>query len=294
MSDIKTAIKRYDRPILVTGATGKQGGAVAAALLRRGYNVRALTRHPEGERAVALAKLGAEVVEADLEVRSSLDRVLKDVGAVFSVQDFIETGVESEKRQGLNLVEAVTAAHPEHIIYSAASTVDRNTGVPHLESKWTIEQQIRKLEIPWTIFRPTAFMENWFWEEETLRNEGVMYHPGRPDMVYRQVSVQDIAAMVVIAFEQPDIWRGNIASLCGDAMTPPEMAETFARVLQKPIRYQQVDWSTSKNNYGNDLTEMYRYFDEFGMDGDPRQLRYWHPNALSFEQFLHLTGWAGD
>ena len=174
MSNSSNAPKLYDRPIAVAGATGKQGGAVAARLLARGHRVRALTRSPDKPAAAALAEAGAELVQADLEDRHSLDDALDGVAAVFSVQDFLEAGVDAEVRQGLNLTAAAAAANVDHIVYSGASTMDRHTGVPHLDSKWRIEREVRSLDVPWTVFRPAAFMENWAWERETILNEGMM------------------------------------------------------------------------------------------------------------------------
>ena len=291
MIDTTTTHTTYDAPIVVAGATGKQGGAVAARLIERGHKVRALTRNPQKPNAKALALAGAEVVEADLEDRSSLDRALAGAAAVFSVQDFLEAGIEAEVRQGLNLTEAAAAARVEHVVYSGASTMDRNTGVPHLDSKWQIEQKVRSLDIPWTVFRPAAFMENWAWEQATILAEGVVALPGRPDMTYRQVSVRDIAAMTVQALEQPEVWAGQIVALAGDALTPVEVAEVFSRVLGRELRYRQIDWDTCRETQGEELTLMFRYFDEFGMDGDPNMLRHWHPGALSFEAFLRTEGW---
>ena len=286
------APKIYDRPVVVSGATGKQGGAVAARLLERGHRVRALTRNPAKDSAQALSAAGAEVVQADLEDRASLDRALEGAAALFSVQDFLEAGVDAEQRQGFNLTDAAAVSSLEHIVYSGASTMDRNTGVPHLDSKWEVEKRVRAMDKAWTVFRPAAFMENWAWDRETIQAEGVMNLPGRPDMVYRQVSVKDIAAMAVIAFEQPSLWIGNIAPLAGDALTPPEMAATFSRVTERNVKYAQLDWDMCMSTQGEELTLMYRYFDEFGMDGAPEQLRHWHPGALTFEAFLRQDGWS--
>ena len=284
--------KTYTRPIAVSGATGKQGGAVVARLLARGHKVRALTRNPDKPSAQSLAEAGADVVRADLEDASTLEGALDGAGALFSVQDFLEAGVDAERRQGLNLTAAAAASDIEHIVYSGASTMDRNTGVPHLDSKWEVESVVRAQSKPWTVFRPAAFMENWAWDKDAILNDGVMNLPGRPDMIYRQVSVQDIAAMAVIAFENPDFWVGNITSLAGDAMTPPEMAATFSKVIGRDVAYNQVDWPTCLETQGEELTAMYRYFDEYGMDGEPAQLRFWHPEALAFEAFLRQDGWA--
>ena len=282
----------HDRPIAVAGATGKQGGAVAHRLLTRGHKVRALTRNPDKPASRALVAKGAEVVRADLEDRASLDEALSGAAALFSVQDFLEAGVEAELRQGLNLTEAAAASTIEHIVYSGASTMDRNTGVPHLESKWRIETSVRTLAKAWTVFRPAAFMDNWEWDRETILETGIVRYPIRPDTVYRQVAVADIAAMVVTAFEQPATWSGQIMSLAGDIATMEEITATLARVVGRELRYEQMSWERCVADQGEDLMQMYRYFDRFGMDGAPDYLHRWHAEAMTFEAYLRGAGWA--
>ena len=113
------------RLVLVTGATGQQGGAVARNLLERGFGVRALTRDPEKPEAKVLAERSAEIVRGDLEDRSSLDRALEGVYGVFSVQNFWEAGYEREIEQGKRLVDAAKAADVEHYVYSSVGSAHR-------------------------------------------------------------------------------------------------------------------------------------------------------------------------
>ena len=281
----------HDRPVAVAGATGKQGGAVAHRLLDRGHKVRALTRNPSKPAARALADKGAELVQADLEDRSTLDRALDGAGALFSVQDFLEAGVDAELRQGVALTEAAAASGIGHIVYSGASTMDRNTGVPHLDSKWRIETRVRALDKPWTIFRPAAFMDNWEWDRAAILDTGVVRYPIRPDTPYRQVAVADIAAMAVTAFEHPETWTGQIMPLAGDVSTMAEITATLSRVIGRALRFEQMTWAQCVEAQGEDLMLMYRYFDTFGMDGVPVFLRRWHPGAMDFETYLRHTGW---
>src|SRR5215216_6735704 len=125
------------RLILVSGATGQQGGAVARSLLGRGIGVRALTRDPEKPEAKELGDLWAEVASGDLEDRSSIERVLDGVHGVFSVQQSWETGVQGEVRQGVLLADAAKAAGVDHhYVYSSGGSAHRETGIPHFESKW--------------------------------------------------------------------------------------------------------------------------------------------------------------
>ncbi len=284
--------KIYDRPIAVAGATGKQGGAVAHRLLAHGHKVRALTRNPDKPAAQALAGKGAEVVRADLEDRSSLDRGLAGAGALFSVQDFLEAGVEAELRQGVNLTQAAAASGIEHLVYTGASTMDRNTGVPHLESKWRVETRVRALDKPWTVFRPAAFMDNWEWDRETILESGVVRYPIRPDTLYRQVAVADIAAMVVTAFEHPGIWAGQVMPLAADVSSMAEITAALSRVTGHALRYEQMSWDQCVAEQGEELMLMYRYFDSFGMDGAPAYMRRFNPDAMTFEAYLRTAGWG--
>ncbi len=283
--------KIYTRPVVVAGATGSQGGAVARRLLKRGHAVRALTRSPDKPAAIALKRSGAEIVEADLTDRTALEGALAGAGAVFSVQDFLEAGVEVEVTMGFNLADAAAAAGVDHIVYNGACTQDRSTGVPHLDSKWRVEQRVRSLDIPWTVLRPAAFMDNWAWDREEIEREGFITLPLAPTTVYRQVAVADIAAMAVVALEHPDVWTGRIVPLAGEVSTPMEIAETFSRVIGRPVRYVRMSWDACLRTQGEDLTAMYRYFDQFGQDGDPHFLKRWYPDALSLEDFLRADGW---
>lgn len=149
------------RVVLVTGATGKQGGAAARHLLAAGFGVRALTRDPEGPKARALADGGAEVVGGDLDAPDSLGRALEGVYGVFSVQNPFEHGTGGEVRQGIALADAAMATGVKHFVYSSVASAHRRTGIPHFDSKFEVEEHLRRTGLAHTILRPTYFMENW-------------------------------------------------------------------------------------------------------------------------------------
>lgn len=280
------------RPILVTGATGRQGGAVARRLLRQGHQVRALTRDPAKHAAKSLAAAGAEVVAGDMDDRNSLDAALADARAVFSVQNFWEAGYEAEVRQGLNLTDAAVAAGVEHLVYSGVASADRNTGIPHFESKWEVEQHVRSSGVPWTVLRPAAFMDDWELEREAIFRDGVIALPLEPKALYRQVAVEDIAAFAVMALEGPKTWIGRVTAIAGDDPTPVEVADTFSRVTGRPVRYERMSWDDCRQQMGEELTVMFRYFNDVGMDADPYTLRRWHAELLTLEQYLRAHGWG--
>src|SRR6516164_5438827 len=131
-----------DRTILITGVTGNQGGAVAQALQGAGFHLRGLTRKPDSQRATALARQGIEVVKGDLDDEATLRRALAGAWGVFGVQNAGEAGVE-------------------HYVYTSVGSANKQTGIPHFDNKWRIEETVRGLRFPsHVILRPVFFMEN--------------------------------------------------------------------------------------------------------------------------------------
>src|SRR5436305_2172481 len=153
-----------EKTILVFGATGQQGGAVASHLLKDGWKVRALVRNLGSEKAQALGQQGIELVQGDLNQPSSLQEAMKGVYGVFSVQTFMaDGGTLAETRQGKAVADAAQEAGVRHLVYSSVGGAERKTGVAHFESKWQIEEHIRTLGLPATILRPVFFMSNLLW-----------------------------------------------------------------------------------------------------------------------------------
>ena len=137
-----------DRTILITGVTGQQGGAVAQALQGAGFHLRGLTRKPESERAVALARQGVDIVKGDLDDEATLRRALAGAWGVFGVQNAGEAGPEREEAQGNRLATLAREAGVEHYVYTSVGSAHKRTGVPHFDSKGRIEETVRGLRFP--------------------------------------------------------------------------------------------------------------------------------------------------
>src|SRR5512140_3396150 len=114
--------------ILVTGATGKQGGAVARHLLKNGYKVVVMTRKPQEERAEMFKALGAEVIQGDYEAPKSCEPALEGIWGVYAVQNTWEAGVEREEEQGKRLARLAREAGVQHYVYTSVGSADRHTG----------------------------------------------------------------------------------------------------------------------------------------------------------------------
>src|SRR5437879_13867715 len=124
--------------VLVTGATGRHGGAVIRHMLPKGWKLRALTRNPRSYAAQELARQGVEVVEGDLEDPPSLARASRGVCGIYSVEGFWTVGARREVQQGKNLAEVARKAGLRQFVYSSVGGADSSTGVTHCGSKWEI------------------------------------------------------------------------------------------------------------------------------------------------------------
>ena len=280
------------RLVLVTGATGQQGGAALRHLRERGFPVRALTRDAHADKAQALAAAGVEVVQGDLDDRASLDRALDGAYGVFSVQTPAGEGVEGEARQGLALADAATAAGIRHVVYSSVGGADRRTGIPHFESKFSVEERIRALDLPHTILRPVFFMENFGWSRDAILG-GTLAQPLDPAKPLQMVAVDDIGAFAALAFAQPEQWLGRAVELAGDELIMPRAAEVFGRVIGRPVRYERIPMDQVRQTMGEENATMFTWFNDAGYKADIPALRAEYPPLATLEQWLRRGGWAG-
>ena len=281
-----------DKVIAVTGATGQQGGAVARKLLAEGWKVRALTRDDEKPAAQELASLGAEIFAGDMEDRTKLDSAFEGAYGVFSVQNFWlpNVGFEGEIRQGKNVADAVKAAGVQHLVYSSVGAAHRGMGQKHFESKWMIEQHIHALDIPYTILRPAAFFENFNWERAAILNGTFNALGLRPEKERQLIAVEDIAVFVALAFANPDQYLGKTIELAGDALTESQIADTFAKVIGRPVKLTTPTGGSGRRS-DEEMKAMFTFFKGKGYDADIPALRRLHPELLTLEQWLRRNGW---
>jgi uncharacterized protein YbjT (DUF2867 family) len=274
-----------DRLILVTGATGKQGGTVLRHLRAKGFPVRALTRDPSQPSARALLDEGAEVTGGNMDDIDSLRRAMEGVWGVFSVQPY-QAGPEAETREGIALADAAQRSRVNYFVYSSVGGADRNTGIPHFDSKYKIEEHVRTTGIPYTIFRPVFFMENWLAMKDSLR-QGVISLPLRPERKLSMIAVDDIGAFVALAFERTGHWRERAFELAGDDLTMNEVARRFGQKLGREVKYQQMPWDDCERRFGHNLTVMYRWLDEYGYNTDVAAVRAEYGGLTSFSKWLN-------
>jgi uncharacterized protein YbjT (DUF2867 family) len=278
--------------VLVAGATGKQGGAVARQLIARGHQVRAFTRDLDKPAAKAIAQLGVELARGNLEDRPSIDRALQGMDALFSVGTPFEEGTQAEARHGILAADAAIDAGVQ-LVYSSVANADQQTGIPHFESKLVVEKHIRSRGSDATIIAPAYFMENVDFIRQQLR-DGVYPSPLSPGRALAQVAVSDIGAVAVAVLEDRARHAGKRYDLAGDELTGAESVEILSRVTGRPISYLQLPMDAVRARMGDDGAAMYQWFESPGYTVDRPALRATFPGTpwLTFEAWAEAQDWT--
>jgi uncharacterized protein YbjT (DUF2867 family) len=254
--------------ILVTGATGNQGGAIAHQLLADGYQVRALTRNLQGDKAQALAARGAQLVQGDLDDPQSLKRALDGAWGAYAVQSNQE-GVAREEEQGKRFAEIAREINIGHFVYSSVGSADRGTGIPHFENKWRVEGTIRSLGFPsYTILRPVFFMENFLapWLKPGIM-EGKLRLPLAPETALQLIALEDIGKFGSLAFKEHGRMNGVEVDIAGDRCTMPEVADIISRAMDRKVAFESTSIEQMRQ-MSEDLAIMFEWFNRVGYDVD--------------------------
>lgn len=255
--------------IVVTGATGHQGGATARELLAKGHKVRAMTRKPDSPAATELAKLGAQVVTGDLDDAASLERALAGAWGAYAVQNTWEAGVEREEQQGLRFADVARKAGIQHYVYASVASAHRRTGIPHFENKWGVEERVRSLGFPsYTIVRPVFFMEN-FLSPSFLPaiQQGQLPIALDPKTVLQMIAVSDIGKYGAWAFENHTALNGRGIDIAGDQLAMPQTAEIIGRAAKRKVNFVQLPIAEVRK-FSEDFALMLEWFDRVGYDAD--------------------------
>jgi uncharacterized protein YbjT (DUF2867 family) len=255
-----------ERIILISGATGQQGGATARALAGKGFKLRALTRNPDSDAAKALAAAtGAELVKGELDDEASLKTALAGAWGAYGVQNTWTAGVEGEEAQGHRFARAARAAGVQHYVYASVASADRHTGIPHFDNKSRVEDTVRGLGFPsYAIIRPVFFMENlpspWFLNGDKLVSAL------DPKTVLQMIAVADIGQYGALAFTD-ERFKNLELDIAGDAATMPQTAEILSGALGRKIEYVRIPMSEVRKN-SEDFALMLEWFEAVGYDAD--------------------------
>jgi uncharacterized protein YbjT (DUF2867 family) len=263
--------------VLVAGATGTQGGAVARHLLDRGVEVHALTRRPESAAADELATAGATVVEGDLDDRDRLETLVDPVDGVYCVTTWDE-GVETEIERGTRAADVAAEAGVDLFVFSSV-TGAKDSGVDVFESKGEIEAAIVDRDLRATVVRPAYFMQNLEREREAVL-DGTLSIPLERGNALQMVDVEDIGATVAEAFANPGAYAGETVELASDELTLEAMGARFADVLDLNVTVDHVSVADYRAEAGDRYGDMYRYLNDAG-DASLSDLRADHDVSFS-------------
>lgn len=235
--------------LLVTGATGMQGGAVARAALRAGMAVTALVRDPESVAARQLAAEGIQLATGNLEDPDSLHEACSGQDAVFSVQLAPSRDADSERRQGTNLAQAAAAAGVRHLVHTSVSGTGWRATHPDVEagpmanywsSKEDVEETVRTAGVAYTILKPAFFLDNFLepkasWMFPLLTN-GELLVACAPDTEVSVIGSDDFGSVVTTVLHAPDRFAGAEIELGSGTCTYPEIAATMSEVTGRTVR----------------------------------------------------------
>jgi uncharacterized protein YbjT (DUF2867 family) len=274
------------RNILVTGATGQQGGSLTRLLLQKKHKVYALTRNTQSPAAQDLRNRGANIMKGDLDDSDSLKRAVKDVESVFLMGTPFDDGTEGETRRGKLMADIAKENNIEHLVYSSVANADKNTGIPHFESKYKVEQHIKNLGIPHTIIGPTFFMENLLGPG---LEQGQLALPLSLSTTLQQSALQNIAEFSALVIERRKPFLGKRIDIASDDVTGEQAAKILSNELGYEIRYVPIPLE-QVYQANEDMARMYEWYEKVGTGIDISALHQESPevNWLTFRDWAKL------
>lgn len=283
--------------ILVTGATGAQGGSVARHLLQSGlFRVRALTRHPHSDKAGALKTAGAEIAAGDLTNRDSLLAALQGCDGVFGVTNFWEH-FNGEYEQGINLIDAVVDCGVKQLVLSTLPSVADSTNgalpVPHFDIKARLEAYARSKKPDTTFVHLAFYYQNFFGfiplQQERDGSFSFAFPLGNSPMA--SVSVKDLGGILLPVFRNPEEWAGKTIATAGEFITGDAYAAILSKVSGKRVVYHYIprdQYAALGFPGAEEIANMFEYYRLYTPYGEEavRQSRQLYPALKSFEQQL--------
>mgnify|MGYP006289233255 CR=1 FL=1 len=284
------------RKVLVTGATGNQGGAVVDALLQSdlAYEIYGLTRDRSGDFAQELQLRGVEMVEGDMADKSSIKPHIEEVDTVFLVTNFWTAGYDGQVEQGTNVAEVAADVGIEHLVFSGVGSHDQETGIPHFDSAWEIDQKIQELEVPNTVLKPVFFYQNFEGMRETIEG-GRIAMPLKEGVRLQMIDVADIGRVAATVIASPDEYVGERRELAGGSYTLINVAQVFTRILDRYINAVHVPISVAREQLGEEMADMFEWFNEVGYNANVSALEdEFSIQFTDLESYAKREGWEPE
>jgi uncharacterized protein YbjT (DUF2867 family) len=285
---------RSGKYILVSGATGRQGGAVLKHLLKNNLPVRALSRTPESLSSQRLISKNIQVVKGDMSDPVSLENAMRDCCSVYSIQNFFEYGADREILYGKNMADAAKKTGISHFVYSSVCNAGDHTGVPHFETKNLIEKHIQKIGLNATILRPVKFMENYY-IPQVFRAilGGKLFDSIKAEKQHQMIAVDDIGFCVAETLIHPEKFIGRTIELAGDELSNKQIAVTMSRVLGKKIIFKRLPLFLARLMMDKEMYLMFKWFNEKGFTADMEAMKLYFPTLRPtlLSEWLENENW---
>jgi len=286
---------KSSKTILVTGATGRQGGSAARALLKKGNRVRAFTRNLCSPAALELRDYGVELFEGNFEDIDTIEKAAKKVDAVFVMTTSFEAGPEAEVQQGKNVIDGVKKAGVKHIVLTSVASANQGTGIPHFDSKYAVEQYLEGSGVPYTIIAPVSFMDN-FISPMALPGlrVGRISNVLPEDRTQQVVAVADIGAFAAAVILRKDECVGMRYDIASEEITGPQIAEVLTQATGREIQYVVRSLEEAQGGMPADLGKMYEWILNVGYNVDIPALHERFPEVEwhTFESWAVGQDWA--
>lgn len=276
--------------ILVTGASGHQGGSVLRHLKARGHRLRALVRDKNKPAAKGLQGLGVEVFQGSFEDAHAVEAAAHYVDAVFLMGSPFEKGAAGEQAQGIAAIDALRAADVPFILYSSVAAATQHTGIPHFDSKFAVENHLRSSGVPFAIVGPTAFMENVTapFSLPALR-QGQLGFGAPPEKPVQMIALEDLGAFDTFVLENPTKFRSQRVEIAGDEVTGQQEADILSRRTGRAVRYQEIPIAAIRAR-SEDMARMSEWLSQHGYTVDIARLRKDYPD-IGWHRF---DEWAAE
>jgi uncharacterized protein YbjT (DUF2867 family) len=301
--------------ITVFGATGAQGGGLAHAILNDAngeFTVRAVTRDASSDKAKELARLGAEVVTADIDDKESMQRALNGAyGAYFVTFFWAHFSAEKETAEAKNMAAAAKEAGLKHIVWSTLEdvrtfvplnddrmpTLQGKYKVPHFDGKGEGDHFFAEAGVP-----VTYLMASFYWDNMIYFGMGPKKGPDgkfyltlpMADKKMAGIAAEDIGKCAYGIFKKGNALIGKTVGIAGDQLTGDEMATSLSKALGNEVAYNLVT-PTQYRAFGfpgaDDLGNMFQFYTEFEAHcNKTRDLKFskeLNPGLLSFDAWLN-------
>ena len=285
--------------ITVFGATGQQGGAVARALLAKGYKVRAVTRNPDNPKAKELQTKGAELVQVkNMDDVASLETAIKGAYGVFLVTNYWgmlaenpETAYDREIAQGKAAGDLCKKLGVKHLVYSGLEYVKEIIGkpCPHFDSKGIVEKYLDETGVPYTSARYSFYYDNFATMLTPQKNDDGTYTLTMPAKgAMDGIGVEDGGPAVAAIFDNPEKYIGKKIGLSGDKITLSEYVAILSKVTGKTLTYNEVPYEVfAKFPFpgADDLAVMFEFYDVGNPERSIEETRALNPSTTTFQQW---------